>query len=127
EASILLLDGDPVQPELTHLGPQVARKLVRGVDLRGDRLDLVLGKAPRRLADRVGHLAEVEIECRFGHGNFAPQAPLAERVAGWNRIRRCRAPAAWRAKREEAMELRSAILAAARSAAWASRGGRGSR
>ena len=67
EPAILLLDGDAVQPELAHLRPQLAREFVGLVDLGGDRRDLVGGEALRRLADRVGHLAEVEIEAGFGH------------------------------------------------------------
>ena len=81
EPAILLLDRDPVQPELAHLRPQLAREFVRLVDLGGDRRDLVGGEALGRLADRVGHFAEVEIEsgCRTCRALLFGCAPLAER------------------------------------------------
>ena len=41
EPAILLLDRDPVQPELAHLRPQMPREFVLLVDLGGDRRDLV--------------------------------------------------------------------------------------
>ena len=86
EAAILLLDRDPVQPKLTHLRPQMPREFVRRVNLGSDRLDLVLGETPRRFADRVGHLAEVEIQSGVGHsGVSCSGAPLAEPGAVWKR------------------------------------------
>jgi hypothetical protein len=78
--AIFLLDGDPVEPELAHLRPQVAREFVLLVDLGGDRFDLVFGKPPRGLADRVGHFAEAEIESGVGHVRVScSPEPLAER------------------------------------------------
>ena len=67
EAAIVLLDGDPVQAELAHLRPQLRRELVRLVDFGGDRRDLLAGEPLGRLADRVGYLAEFEIEAGLGH------------------------------------------------------------
>ncbi len=61
----LFLDRDPVQPELAHLRPQLDRETVVGVNLGGDRRDLVGREPPRCIADRVGHFAKVEIEA--GH------------------------------------------------------------
>src|SRR4051794_6956182 len=83
EAAIFLADGDAVQPKLAHLRPQMAREFVLGVDLGSDRFDLVLGKAARRFADRIGHFAEVEIEHRVSHGKSSRNRPLAERNSGW--------------------------------------------
>src|SRR5438105_14336292 len=82
KSAILLLHGDAVEPELTHLRPQVARELVSRVDLGGDRVDLVLGEAPRRLADRVGHFAQAKVETGFTHRKSSRRAPLAERQHG---------------------------------------------
>ena len=65
--AIFLLDGDPVEPELAHLRPQVAREFVLLVDLGGDRRDLVAREPLGRVADRVGHFAEVEFKSLFGH------------------------------------------------------------
>src|SRR5579864_8498205 len=76
KAPICLVDGDAVEAELAHLRPEVARKLVLLVDLGSDRLDLVLGKAPRRLADGIGHFAKVEIKRGFGHCSSSRPAPL---------------------------------------------------
>jgi hypothetical protein len=61
-AAIFLLHGDAVQAEFAHLRPEIARKLVRTVDLLGARGDLLLGEVAHSLADRIGGFAEVEIE-----------------------------------------------------------------
>jgi len=52
-AAVFFLDGDAVQAERAHLRPQVAREGVGLVDLVGARRDLVVGKAPRRVAKHV--------------------------------------------------------------------------
>ena len=51
EAAVFLLDGDAVQAELAHLRPQLAREPVLGVDLGGERRDLVGGEA--RVVSRI--------------------------------------------------------------------------
>ena len=67
ESTPLLLDRDSVEAQLAHLRPQVLREFVVFIDFRSDRSDL-LARAPLgRLADRVGHFAEVEIESGIGH------------------------------------------------------------
>ena len=65
------LHGDPVQPQLAHRRPQlVAREPVLGVSARGQRRDLLIGKAARRLADHHGAFGQGEIEVGGGaHGN----------------------------------------------------------
>ena len=71
EPAIFLLDGDAVQAEFAHRRPEIAREPVLGVDLRGERRDLVGGETLRRLADHVGGLTEPEIEpgvVIYGHG-----------------------------------------------------------
>ncbi len=67
EAAILFRDGDPVQPELAHLRPQIAREFVLLVDLGGDRRDLLAREPLGGFADRVGHFAEFEIEGGLAH------------------------------------------------------------
>src|SRR4051794_18598454 len=67
EPAPLLLDGDPVKAELTHLRPQMLGEFVRFVDLGGDRRDLLASETFGRLADRIGHFAEAEIEAGVGH------------------------------------------------------------
>ena len=62
EPAIRLRDGDAVQPELAHFGPQLARKPVLGVDRGGERRDPVGREALGRFADHVRRLAEREIE-----------------------------------------------------------------
>src|SRR5438874_11500214 len=81
EAAPFFFDGDAVQSELTHLRPQVAREFVRFIDLGGDRFDLIFGKAPRSLADRIGHLAEVEIESGLGHARSPVRRGASREVA----------------------------------------------
>src|SRR6185312_2856837 len=67
EPAPFLLDGDPVETQLTHLRPEMTREFVLLVDLRGDRRDLVVGKALCGFADRIGHFAELKIESGLGH------------------------------------------------------------
>ncbi len=63
-AAEFLLDGDAVQAQLAHLGPQLAREPVGLVDLGGDRRDLGGGEALDLVAQRVGGFAQAEIERR---------------------------------------------------------------
>src|SRR5690606_2020929 len=62
DAAIFLLDGDAVQTELSHPGPEVPREFIGAVDLRRTRSDMVLREVPHGFADRIGGLAEIEIE-----------------------------------------------------------------
>ena len=70
--AILLLDGDAVQAQLAHPGPQLARKAVGLVDLGGDRRHLGRREALDLLAQRVGSLAKAEIEGRHRVGDHEP-------------------------------------------------------
>src|SRR5262249_25452097 len=70
-AAVLLLDGDAVQAERTHLRPQIAREGVALVDLIGARRNLVIGKAARGLAQHVDVLAKPEIEALPSIGDHA--------------------------------------------------------
>ncbi len=63
-ATIVLLDGDTVQAEGAHLGPEVAREFVGAVDLGRDRRDLVGSEGADRIAQLVRSLAEAEIQGR---------------------------------------------------------------
>src|SRR6185437_4688537 len=48
-AAMLLLDGDAVEPERTHLGPELAREAVIAVDLGGERRDLIRSEIAHRV------------------------------------------------------------------------------
>ncbi len=63
-AAIFLLDGDAVQAERAHFGPQLDREAVGPVDLGGERRDTVLGKVAHRRAQHVDFGTEVEVEGR---------------------------------------------------------------
>ncbi len=67
EPAILLGDRDPVQPERAHFRPELGREPVLRVDPRGQRRDPLAREPPRRVADRIGHLAQFEIEAQLGH------------------------------------------------------------
>src|SRR5450756_2939827 len=68
-AAILLLYGNAVQAERAHLRPQVARKCIAAIDLRGARRDAVLSKAADRFAQHVDIGPEAEIEARPAVGD----------------------------------------------------------
>ncbi len=55
-------DGNAVQAQLAHLRPQLAREPVLAVHLLGQRCDLFVGEARRRLADHLRSFAKLEIE-----------------------------------------------------------------
>src|SRR5690349_16049678 len=55
----LFFHRDAVQAKRTHVGPELARKHVRAIDLFGDGRDLVLGESANRLAQRVRGFAEI--------------------------------------------------------------------
>ncbi len=61
-AAELLLDGDAVQAKFAHLGPELARELVRAVDLGGEWRDLVRRKVAHAVAQLIDIGAEIEIE-----------------------------------------------------------------
>ena len=63
-SAILLLDGNAVQSEVTHPGPEFAREPVGLVDLGGDRRHLGRGEALDLVAQRIGGLAQAEVERR---------------------------------------------------------------
>ena len=60
--AILLFDGDAVQPERAHLGPQLDRKAVGLVDLCRDRGDRRVGKIAHRAAQQIDLGAEIVVE-----------------------------------------------------------------
>ena len=68
-ATVFLLNRDAVQSQIAHLGPQLARKAVCLVDLGRDRRHLVVRKALDLIAQRVGGLAQAEIERRHRIGD----------------------------------------------------------
>jgi hypothetical protein len=74
-AAILLRHRDAVQAERAHLRPEIARELVGLVDCLGARRDLLLREIMDRVADRVGGLAEIEIERarRVGEHEILPR------------------------------------------------------
>ena len=83
DPAVLLLDGDPEDAEVAHLGPEVGGEVVRLVDRRRPGRDLVRGEAHHAVADEVGLVAEAEVEAgklvrkRYGAHLLAP--------AGWTR------------------------------------------
>ena len=79
-AAILLLDRDAMQAERADLRPEIAGELVALVDFGGARRDLVARESLHGLADRVGGLAEIEIEHPMRVGDHG-------RAASWQAIR----------------------------------------
>ena len=77
----ILIVVDGVQTEIADLGPQVARELVRLVDLSRDGRDDVAREIAHGRSELVGCLAEIEIEggeIVGDHAAFSLQAsPLA--------------------------------------------------
>src|SRR5260370_29510840 len=63
--NILLLHRDPVEPELSHLCPQISRKSIFAIDRLGPWRDFVITKSANRLAQLVDLKAKVEIEGRI--------------------------------------------------------------
>ena len=65
-----LRHGDAEEPELTERRPEVARKLIAAVDLRGARGDALRREAPHLPPDLIDAFAEAEIavyRCVRGH------------------------------------------------------------
>src|SRR4029077_16895325 len=63
--TVLLLHRDPVEPELSHLCPQISRKSIFAIDRLGPWRDFVITKSANRLAQLVDLKAKVEIEGRI--------------------------------------------------------------
>src|SRR5207237_10814140 len=61
-AAVVFLDRDAQEAELAELGPQIARKLVRAVDLGGARRDFLPGEVLHRFAQHGKGLAVIEVE-----------------------------------------------------------------
>ena len=61
QTAILLGHGDAMQAKLAHLGPELTREAVTGVDLGGQRCDLLGGEAGSDVTDGVGGLAKAKI------------------------------------------------------------------
>src|SRR6185437_227939 len=77
-AAEFLFDGDAQQAERAHLRPEIARKRVALVDLRGARRDLIFGEIMHRLAQHGDLVAEIVIET----GDSAHSAASAGWVSG---------------------------------------------
>ena len=79
-------NGNSVQPERTHLGPQLDGKAVLCVYCGGERRDSIGGKSRRRLADHVGGLAQRKVE--IGHRKHSikrgyRRSVMIARVSAW--------------------------------------------
>ena len=61
-AAIVLLDGDAEESHLAELAPEVGRKDVVPVDVRGARRDFFRREGASRVAQHVERLAEVEVQ-----------------------------------------------------------------
>src|SRR5271163_2331417 len=70
-AAIFLFHGDAMQAKRADLRPEIARKLIRLVDLGRARRDLVACEISDGLANRVRGLAEIEIEHPIRVGNHS--------------------------------------------------------
>ena len=68
----LLLDGDPVQAQRAHRGPEFAREPVLGIGAGGQRGDLFVGEARGSLADHRRAFGQAEIEIGGGAHGFPP-------------------------------------------------------
>ncbi len=77
EPAPFFLDRDSVEAECAHFGPELARELVRLVDLGGDRRDPVPGKTLGRLADRVRHFAKLKIQAHICHRGLLTNGRVA--------------------------------------------------
>src|SRR5215203_3372774 len=76
-AAILLLDSDAVQAKRAHLGPQLAWEAIGLVELGGDRRHLGRGKALDLITQRVGRLAQAEVESWHSIGDHDLDLPVA--------------------------------------------------
>src|SRR5262245_53378339 len=61
-AAEFFLDGDAMQAEGAHPRPELARKRVAFVDLRGQRSNMIGRKPRRRFTDRIRGVAERKIK-----------------------------------------------------------------
>src|SRR5262249_51583022 len=68
-AAKLFLDRDAQQAQVAQLRPEVARKFVGAVDLRGARSNLTRGEPGYALAEDIRSFAQVEMEPRI-HGLY---------------------------------------------------------
>src|SRR3546814_19423824 len=90
EPAPVCLHGNAVEAERAHRRPQfIARKPVIAVSLRGQRRDLLIGKAARRLADHLGAFAKLEIEL------WGSAHELSFSTAAHSNLRRPRKPVAY--------------------------------
>src|ERR1700683_1417624 len=64
-AAVLRLDRNPQEPKRAELRPQIARELIRRIDLRRARCDQFCGKIAHRLAQQIHALPQIEVE--FDH------------------------------------------------------------
>src|SRR4029077_13810479 len=63
--TVLLLHRDPVEPELSHLCPQISRKSIFAIDRLGPWRDFIITKSTNCFAQLVDLKAKVEIEGRI--------------------------------------------------------------
>src|ERR1700726_489545 len=89
-AAVLRLVGDAEKSEGAQLRPQIARKGIRGVDLRGARGDELGGELAHGLAQQVDALAKLEI--KFDHVTSVILTLMEARGARARRARGCAAP-----------------------------------
>ena len=71
-AAVFFLNGDAVQTERAHLGPQVARKFIVAIDCAGAWRNAILRKSAHRFAQHVDVRPKAEIEARPCIGNHPP-------------------------------------------------------
>jgi hypothetical protein len=61
-AAELLLDGDAKQAEIAELAPQIGGEIVIPIDVGGTRGDLGVRERPHAFPQRLGRLAQVEVQ-----------------------------------------------------------------
>jgi hypothetical protein len=87
-AAMLFFDGDAVQPERAHLGPELTREFVGAVYLGGERRDLIVGKAADGVAQLIDLGAEIEIERWIAIGRHRRLPGVSPQSTG--RLIRCK-------------------------------------
>src|SRR5260221_11598727 len=78
-AAIFFFDRDTMQSQSADLRPEIARERVCLVDLVGARCDFVGREIAHGVADRIGGLAEIEIEVALGVRNHRKTLRLVQR------------------------------------------------
>ena len=68
-AAIVFAHRNAMQTQFAHFRPELARKLIAGVDVRRNRRDLVLRKPVNGFADHLGFIGKTKLKSRVGHGH----------------------------------------------------------